>query len=139
MNDAAIARLDLDELRAQLATASGDGLSSPAAGSSGLAAGPSGLAAGTAGPAEAEPVSLLNESLRPLGLRRLVEGDGALAGIADLLAASGGGASRPVIVLAADFAEGAMRTWRMTGEPSLDELLDDEIMDHVTRTGTVSV
>lgn len=101
MNDAAIARLDLDELRAQLATASGDGLSSPAAGSSGLAAGPSGLAAGTAGPAEAEPVSLLNESLRPLGLRRLVEGDGALAGIADLLAASGGGASRPVIVLAA--------------------------------------
>ena len=27
-----------------------------------------------------------------------------------------------------------MRAWRMTGEPSLDELLDDEIMDHVTRT-----
>jgi len=24
--------------------------------------------------------------------------------------------------------------WRMTGEPSLDELLGDEIMDHVTRT-----
>jgi hypothetical protein len=24
--------------------------------------------------------------------------------------------------------------WRMTGEPSLDELLGDEIMDHVIRT-----
>jgi hypothetical protein len=27
-----------------------------------------------------------------------------------------------------------MGKWRMTGEPSLDELLGDEIMDHVTRT-----
>lgn len=27
-----------------------------------------------------------------------------------------------------------MGIWRMTGEPSLDELLGDEIMDHVTRT-----
>jgi hypothetical protein len=27
-----------------------------------------------------------------------------------------------------------MANWRMTGEPSLDELLGDEMMDHVTRT-----
>jgi hypothetical protein len=27
-----------------------------------------------------------------------------------------------------------MSAWRMAGEPSLDELLDDEIMHHVTRT-----
>jgi hypothetical protein len=26
-----------------------------------------------------------------------------------------------------------MRKWEMPGEPSLDELLGDEIMDHVTR------
>jgi hypothetical protein len=31
-------------------------------------------------------------------------------------------------------AEGVMANWRMTGEPSLDELLGDEIMEQVTRT-----
>ena len=30
--------------------------------------------------------------------------------------------------------EGEMGKWRMTGEPSLDELLDDEIMGYVMRT-----
>ncbi len=61
---AAISRLDLDELRAKLAAASG-------------------------GP------------LEPLGLRRVVEGPGALDQLGDLLAAASGGASGPVVVLAA--------------------------------------
>ena len=87
MNDVPIARLDLNGLRAQLARTS--------------AAVPSSPAAGPAGPAEAGPASSPNEPLQPLGLSRVVEGDGALAAIADILAASGGGASRPVVVLAA--------------------------------------
>lgn len=62
---AAIGRLDLDDLRAMLASVSPGG------------------------------------PLQPLGLRRVVEGPGALDQLGDVMAAASGGTSGPVVVLAA--------------------------------------
>jgi hypothetical protein len=91
MNDepagvAAIGRLDLDDLRAKLAAAS---------------AGPPGP--GPAGPyaPDGGPHAPERGPLQPLGLRRVVEGPGALDQLGDVLAAASGGTSGPVVVLAA--------------------------------------